>query len=124
MKINSASVILQVQNLSASLAFYVDVLGFTREFVYGDPPFYGGVKRDDTVIHLSASPESNRRLGLGSVYVFCDEVDTFYSEVKRKGAEITSPLNTYPYGMRDFQLKDPDGNLICFGCPVEESKEN
>ena len=34
-------------------------------------------------------------------------------------AEVTSPLNTYPYRMRDFQIEDIDGNLICFGAPVE-----
>ncbi len=120
MNITSAAPILQITDLAKSLAFYGELLGFEKEFTYGEPPFYAGVKKNDTVFHLCSSPENACRIGLGSVYVFCDEVDGYYQELKADGVEITSPLNTYPYGMKDFQIKDPDGNLICFGCPIDE----
>lgn len=120
MKVTSASPILQVSDLAASLAFYQDRLGFEKEFAYGEPPFYAGVKKDATVFHLCSSHENAQRIGQGSVYVFCDAVDSYYEILSDKDVEITSPLNTYPYGMRDFQIKDPDGNRICFGCPVGE----
>lgn len=119
MKITSASPILHVRDLGKAIAFYVNVLGFTQEFVYGEPPYYAGVKRDDVIFHLNASHENASRVGMGSVYVFCNEVDTYYDVICRNGAAITSALNTWPYAMRDFQTRDPDGNLICFGCPVE-----
>lgn len=122
MKTTSVSPILQVSDLNAAISFYNDVLGFTKEFAYGEPPFYGGVKHGGVILHLCASEENTGRRGMGSVYVFCDEVDAYYAEVTAKGAEVTSPLNTYPYGMRDFQIKDIDGNLICFGAPVENEE--
>ena len=74
---------------------------------------------NDVILHLNASTENALKRGFGSVYVFCDEVDEYYRNIREKGAEITSLLNSYPYGMRDFQTKDIDGNLICFGCPLE-----
>ena len=46
---------------------------------------------------------------------FSEKVDKF---TKAKEVEITSELNTFPYGVRDFQIKDIDGNLLCFGCPA------
>lgn len=122
MNITSACVIFQVGDLAKSIAFYCDVLGFTREFAYGEPPFYGGVKKNDVIFHLCSSKENALRRGMGSAYVFCDEVDAYYEQVKLDGAAITSPLATQPYGIRDFQLKDPDGNLIGFGCPVPAGK--
>lgn len=122
MNITSASVILQVRDINESLAFYVDTLEFTREFAYGEPPFYAGVKKNDVIFHLCASKENDARRGMGSVYVFCDEVDGYHQRIKAGGAVVTSALNTHPYGMRDFQIKDLDGNLICFGCPVNEAK--
>tara|TARA_R110002167_G_scaffold195709_2_gene398467 strand:+ start:126 stop:497 length:372 start_codon:yes stop_codon:yes gene_type:complete len=119
MIISSASPILQVEDLKRAINFYSDILGFFKEFEYGDPSYYAGVKRNAITFHLCKSEENAERRGMGSVYVFCDEVDSYYEEITAKGVEITSPLNTYPYGMRDFQIKDADGNLICFGCPVE-----
>ena len=124
MKAKCVSPILQVADLEKSLAYYCDVLAFTKEFAYGDPPYYAGVKMSDVILHLDSSKENSVRRGAGSVYIFCDEVDAYYEEIRSRGAEITSPLSTWPYGMRDFQTKDPDGNLICFGCPVENEKSD
>ena len=121
MRIFRASPVLQVSDLSRSIAFYCDILGFTKEFDYGDPPYYAGVRKDDVVFHLCRSEANAERCGMGSVYVFCDEVDAYHDRIKARGAEVTSPLNTYPYGMRDFQIRDTDGNLIGFGCPVGEA---
>ncbi len=119
MIISSASPILQVADLNKSITFFCEVLGFTKEFAYGEPAFYAGVKRNEVISHLCSSEEHAKRRGMGSIYVICDEVDAYYDTIRANGAEITSPLNTYPYGMRDFQIKDSDGNLIGFGCAVE-----
>ena len=123
MKANSASAILQVSNLNDSIQFYTEALGFEEEFVFGDPPYYAGVKLGDVIIHLNTGNETESRRGMGSVYVFCDNVDDYYKSIEEKKVEITSKLETWPYDMRDFQVRDRDGNLLCFGCPIE-SKEN
>lgn len=118
MKASEASAVFQVSDLPKSVAFYVGVLGFEPEFSFGEPPRYASVKRDAVSVHLCASPENAARRGHGSVYVFCDEVDGYFRDVASRGAAVTSPLSTQPYGMRDFQIKDPDGNLLGFGKPV------
>ncbi len=122
MKANSASVIFQVSDLRCAIEFYQEVLGFEEEFVFGDPPFYAGVKMEDVIVHLNSGEENKSRKGMGSLYVFCDEVDSYYERIKKTEVEITSKLDTWPYGMRDFQIKDLDGNLLCFGCPVERNE--
>jgi predicted enzyme related to lactoylglutathione lyase len=122
MNVSSASPILQVSDLERALAFYGDVLGFAPEFVYGEPPYYAGVKLGNVILHLNANKENAARAGQGSVYVFCDEVDGYYEKVRKNGAEITSALETWPYAMGDFQTRDLDGNLICFGCAVAGKK--
>lgn len=111
--------VLQVADLNRALNFYRDVLGFEQEFVYGEPPFYGAVKLGEASVHLASVASQAARCGLGSAYFFCDHVDAYYAAVKAKGATVTSPLGDQPYAMRDFQLKDPDGNLLGFGHPLE-----
>jgi len=122
MKANSASAIFQVSDLRRAIEFYIGVLGFEEEFAFGDPPFYAGVKMEDVIVHLNSGEENESRKGMGSLYVFCDEVDSYYESIKKAEVEITAKLDTWPYGMRDFQIKDLDGNLLCFGCPVEQDE--
>lgn len=43
---------LYVADVKASCAFYTSKLGFTVSFVYGDPPFYGQVYRDNARLNL------------------------------------------------------------------------
>ena len=49
--LNSISAQLFVADIQASCDFYTDKLGFTVDFIYGDPPFYAQVTRDNA--HLS-----------------------------------------------------------------------
>ena len=36
-------------------------------------------------------------------------------EFRDAGAAITRPVENTVYGMREFEITDPDGNVICFG---------
>ncbi len=121
MKANSASIIFQVSNIADAIKFYTESLGFEKDFIYGDPPFYAGVLLNDVSIHLNTYPNNAKRCGMGSLYIHCDEVDAYYETIKAANVSITTKLDSYDYGMRDFQIQDPDGNVICFGTPIEEN---
>jgi uncharacterized glyoxalase superfamily protein PhnB len=84
------------------------------------PMFYAGVERDGVVIHLQAASETQRQPGHGAVNVFVTDVDALYRELKSRGARILNEPKDYPYGMRDFDINDLDGNQVCFGM---ESKQ-
>jgi uncharacterized glyoxalase superfamily protein PhnB len=96
-------------------SIYRDVLGFRTEFTYGEPTFYAGVERDAVVIHLQAADRTKRLPGHGAVNVFVTDVDALFQELKSRGARILSEPQDYPYGMRDFDINDLDGNHLCFG---------
>ena len=100
---------------------YRDVLGFRTEFTYGQPTFYAGVERDGVVIHLQAADHTKRQPGQGAVNVFVTDVDALYQELKSRGARILNEPKDYPYGMRDFDVNDLDGNKLCFGMESKSS---
>jgi len=67
-------------------------------------------------IHLSGPAAANKRqVGQGSLYIFCDDCDAYYHEVAARGAQVQAPPKDYEYGMRDFVIEDPDGNLLGIG---------
>ena len=40
---------------------------------------------------------------------------TFQPNTEERGGKITNPLTTWPWGMRDFVVTDPDGNWLAIG---------
>ena len=67
-------------------------------------------------IHLVKRRDEQKPSGLHTaIYIFVRNIEKVYSELKEKGAIITNPLNERDYGMRDFDIQDPDGYIIAFG---------
>jgi uncharacterized glyoxalase superfamily protein PhnB len=73
------------------------------------------VERDNVLFHLQAAKESRRQPGQAAMSVFVTDVDALYQELKSKGARVLNEPKDYAYGMRDFNVSDPDGNELCFG---------
>jgi catechol 2,3-dioxygenase-like lactoylglutathione lyase family enzyme len=113
--LRDAATLFVVQDVLRSVEHYRDVLGFRVEFTYGEPTFYAGVERDSVAIHLQAASERKRQPGHGAINVFVNGVDALYQELKSRGARTTEELADRPYGMRDFDIVDLDGNQLCFG---------
>lgn len=54
-----------------------------------------------------------------SIYYRVDQdIKKLYSSVKRKGAKISQELVEQPYGMLEFEMKDPDGYAVGVGQDV------
>ncbi len=113
--LRDAATLFVVQDVLRSVEHYRDVLGFRVEFTYGEPTFYAGVERDNVAIHLQAASETKRQPGHGAINVFVTGVDPLYQELKARGARTTEEPADRPYGMRDFDIVDLDGNQLCFG---------
>ena len=47
-------------------------------------------------------------------YVEVEDVDKQFEEVKGKGIKTSSEPKNYPWGKREFAVKDPDGYKIVF----------
>jgi catechol 2,3-dioxygenase-like lactoylglutathione lyase family enzyme len=121
-----------VADVSRSLAFYVDVLGFSRGFHVPDaPPFVfasaisGAVEIffNDLAAALKDHPEYAGRTAatLGnSMFIEVDAADALHDRVKGR-AKVVMPLITQWYGMREFSIEDPDGFLITFAQRVAAS---
>jgi catechol 2,3-dioxygenase-like lactoylglutathione lyase family enzyme len=111
----AAATVFVVRDVARSVEHYRDVLGFSVAFTYREPVVYAGVERGSLLIHLQAASETARQPGQGSVYAFVDDVDALHGELAARGARIVKPPQTYDYGMRDFDIRDLDGNQLGFG---------
>jgi catechol 2,3-dioxygenase-like lactoylglutathione lyase family enzyme len=113
-----------VQDLDAACAFYRDQLGFEIAFRYGEPAFYAGVARDGVSLHLKQTdePEPSRRFKLQGkhldVYIQTRNIEALHDEYAARGVAPLKPLQSTPWGTREFALQDPDGYILYFGQPA------
>ena len=114
-----SATILPVTDVKQTAEYYEQVLGFTIEFLWEDPPSYAVLKANENIsIHLSRHDTiaPGRKAAL---YIFVSEIDEFYETLKRRGARITAEIGDRDYQMRDFDIEDPNGYQITFGCALE-----
>ena len=115
----ASATVFVVKDVLRSVEYFRDVLGFHTEFTWGEPVCYAGVERGNVLIHLQAASDTKRQPGHGAVNVFVTNVDALYEELKSRGARTLNEPKDYPYGMRDFDLEDLDGNRLCFGMSTQ-----
>ena len=116
---------LLVTNVETATEFYVGKLGFSVMFLYGEPPFYVQVGRDDARLNLRsvegpifAEGLRSRERDVLSATLTLDHAKAMFLEFQKAGIEFYQTLKTEPWGARTFIIEDPDGNLICFSGPT------
>jgi len=108
---------LLVDDLARAIEYYTRALGFALDFQYED--FYASVSRDGCAIHLKLPPKSEadptrRNPEHLDAYIATNNATALYDELRSRGAIIARPLEDRPWACRDFEVKDPDGHILCF----------
>jgi catechol 2,3-dioxygenase-like lactoylglutathione lyase family enzyme len=125
--LTSVAAHLYVRDLNASTGFFTTKLGFTIDFVYGKPPFYGQVSRDNARLALRSMDESffaediRQREDLLSASITlarADEIKQLFLAYQAADVAFAQALRKEPWGAKTFIVKDPDGNLILFAGPA------
>lgn len=115
--------ILAVRDVKAAAEYYCDQLGFSVDWLYGDPPTHGAVSCSEWTAegaHIqftqaqavaSSGPSVDLYLFMGP------DIDAWYQRYSAQGVQIERELATYPWGMREFSVRDCNGYLLRFGTP-------
>ena len=117
-----------VADIKASCDFFTQKLGFSIVFVYGEPPFYGQVKRDRALLNLKCVDrpvidpglrDREELLSADMTVDTADDIKQLFLEFQSAGVEFFQTLKRMPWGAKNFIVKDPDGNLLLFAGPAE-----
>jgi uncharacterized glyoxalase superfamily protein PhnB len=127
--LNSIAAQLFVANIKSSCEFYTSKLGFAVEFIYGDPPYYGQVVRDNARLNLRLVfepvfvAEVRKREHLLSATITlatASEIQQLFLSYQAAGVRFHQALKKEPWGARTFVVSDPDENLILFAGPAAD----
>ncbi len=72
------------------------------------------VERGALVLNLRPERRAPAALGQAHLHVMVTEVDALHAELVGRGCPIEVPPTDFWYGLREFSLRDPDGNRLTF----------
>ncbi len=117
---------LYVRDFNSSIDFFTTKLGFTIDFVYGEPPFYGEISRDNAKLALrfveepcfvEEIREREKLLSASITLGSADEIKQLYLQYQALNVPMHQTLRNEPWGAKTFIVSDPDGNLLLFASP-------
>jgi hypothetical protein len=121
-KITSQAAVLLVRNVPASVAYWVEKVGFEATGVWGEPPEFAILRRDDARIMVGKAkddhtliPHSKARDALWNAYFWINDAKAMFAELSGRGAIIDYGLEMKDYGVLEFGIRDLDGQDIGFG---------
>jgi catechol 2,3-dioxygenase-like lactoylglutathione lyase family enzyme len=109
-RLENVTPILNVKDMTLSLAFYIGILGF-RNAEWGDNNFTS-INRDNTHLYLSKDGQ-----GVSGTWVwmgFDGDIFSLHQKLKSKGVKIKLPPTNFPWAY-EMQVEDPDGHILRFG---------
>ncbi len=116
-----------VHDPDLALTFYRDTLGLEERNDVGKGDFRwitvgAGSQPDVSVVltnYLNGSPADQEAVAglvakgaLNGVHFHADDLDAAFEKVRAAGAEIVEEPTEQPWGVRDFAVRDPSGNLV------------
>lgn len=127
-----------VKDLTATLEFYHDMLGF--DIVLRIPPddaYFGIVQRSGAMLMFKALGElvdgkevlvepvpNYKRTPASSLdaHLYVPDPDALAAEFAARGVRFAQPLTTNHDSLRGFVIEDPDGYGLFFGRPEEQAR--
>ncbi len=99
---------LNAKSVPASIDYYVKVLGFKKDWDWGDPPGFGSVSGDNCSIMLCQGGQ-----GQAEAWIMIG-VEELYEEYKASGATIREVPTNYPWAY-EMRVEDLDNHVLRFG---------
>ncbi len=113
--------ILCVRNFREATRYYTKKLFFDVLWEWDKPPSFGCIRLGNVEMFLCLQAQGQPGMWLS---IFMDDVDAYFERIKRAGAEVISGPKDYPWGCREFHVRDPNQHVIRFsqGIPAREPK--
>ncbi len=104
--------IMPTTDVRRTVKFY-ESLGFSVE-VYND---FVMTRRDNVELFLSLNADHDPKRTASCVFVRVDDANALRACWRTAGVGDVRPLRDTDYGIREFAVIDPDGNMMLYGSP-------
>jgi GNAT superfamily N-acetyltransferase/uncharacterized glyoxalase superfamily protein PhnB len=114
MEASACEPILPVRDVRRTIAYWRDVLGFDRAWMYLDPPVHAGISLGKAQVQFTLDPARAERWAGMELFFRVADPRASEREHRERGATFATPLEDKPWGMAEYSLRDPDGYVLRF----------
>ncbi len=118
-KYNHTASILKAENILELVNFYKEVLGFTTDYLSGDPINYAVVARDNVFVHISNGKTLPYLSSSGYIFIIVEGIKEIYKNALKSKVEVISQLEKRNHGqdvlLDEFTMRDIEGNILRIG---------
>ncbi len=114
--------ILVVKDVTETVEYWHQVLGFTDKWTWGEPANHGGVNWQGVSVQFSQQPELASSSQGNSIFIRVKNAEAFYQFHKNKNAEVVEPLENKPWGLAGYTVRDINGHYVIFAGPPISQK--
>jgi catechol 2,3-dioxygenase-like lactoylglutathione lyase family enzyme len=115
-----STAVFAVKDVTEAVRFYVDVLGFSQRWLWGNPPTFGCIGLGRAEVFICQQPELASKVEGHMHCFFTDgDIDALHARHRAAGATIVSPIENKPWGVREYTVRDISGYHLRFGGAVK-----
>jgi len=115
--------ILPVKDITATVNYWHNVLGFASKWTWGDPPNHGGVTWGGVFIQFSLDPELAERSKGNAIWITVKNIEKLLELHRERNVEIVMDLTYQPWGFLEYVVKDINGYYLRFSARAAEGRE-
>jgi catechol 2,3-dioxygenase-like lactoylglutathione lyase family enzyme len=116
MKAHSVVAVIATDDVMETVRYFEDVLGFHKEWVWGDPLEYVGLKAGEGIVYVNYDPDLAGAIeedGLApEIFLWVERIEEVYDQHRRNGAEIIEELSERPWKAKQYVVLEPNGYRI------------
>lgn len=120
-KITGINYVLAVQDLSKSVDYYKNQLGFETTW---EVDGWHALRREAFAVMLGSCPDDVSAFETNNhsyfAYVDVQNIDDLYAEYASKEVEVLQEVEDKPWAQREFGIRTIDGHRILFGQAIDK----
>lgn len=122
--LSHAEPVLAVQDITETVLYWHEVLGFPGKWTWGQPPNHGGVSWQKVFIQFTLNPALAVACKGNSVWVKVQRLEKLYAFHQKRNASIVAPLENQPWGMAQYTIRELNGYYVHFAGPVGDREKS
>jgi len=115
--------VISTTDVAKTVMYFENTLGFERQWMWGEPPVYAGLKAGDAELYITHDPAHAAAIKQHAlapdVFLWVKDIDTIYQKHQANGAEIAEELSQRPWGVRQYVVREPNGYKLKIAEPCE-----
>ena len=116
--------VLAVHDVSETISYWQEVLGFPVKWTWGEPPVHGAVSWQKAHIQFSRNPDLAAASKGNSIWIRLQRLEELYKIHQQRNAEIIAPLASQPWGMAQYTIRDINGYFVDFAGMIPDREKS